>query len=256
MRLTTFQPSALLQNEVECYIIVENETVLPYNVLPDTALVLGFQYKGRLSLIRDNHSITLSPSGITGLQNNFRVFKNIEPTGSILVRFKPGGAAALFALPIHELFEQSIPLNAIINAHQIRLVEEQICEVQSDGERIGIIENFLFSIRRKFDTDPLVSAAIQFIKESAGNIRIGDLTKLLNTSTSPLEKRFRSIVGCSPKKYAAIVRFRRLMENDNTGIIPSERAYDAGYFDQAHFIKDFKRFTGQTPEHFFSTRSF
>lgn len=256
MRFTTIQPSAPLQNEVESFIIVENETELPYNVLPDTALVLGFQYKGRLSLISGDQNIPLSASGITGLQNNFRVFRNIEPTGSILVRFKPGGGASLFALPIHELFEQSIPLDAIISDQQIRIVEEQICEVQSDSERINIVENFLLSIKRKFDIDHLVSAAIQFINESAGNIRITDLTKLLNTSASPLEKRFRSIVGCSPKKYASIVRFRKIMEQDNKNLHPSERAYEAGYFDQAHFIKDFKRFTGQTPEHFFSTRSF
>ncbi|SKB27202.1 helix-turn-helix domain-containing protein [Daejeonella lutea] len=256
MRFTTIQAQASLQNEVESFIIVENETELPYNVLPDTALVLGFQYKGRLSLISDNKSIPLSASGITGLQNKVRVFRNLEPSGSVLVRFKPGGAAALFALPIHELFEQSIPLDAIISPHQIRIVEEQISEVQTDRERISIIENFLLSIKRKFDTDSLVSAAIQCINESAGNIRIGDLAKLLNSSSSPLEKRFRSVVGCSPKKYASIVRFRRVMTDDHKGLLPSERAYEAGYFDQAHFIKDFKRFTGQTPEHFFSSRSF
>jgi len=256
MRFISLQPSAPLQNEVECFIIVENETVLPYKVLPDTALVLGFQYKGRLSLISNDQNIHLSASGITGLQNNFRVFKNIEPTGSVLVRFKPGGAAALFALPIHELFEQSIPLNMIICAHKIQLVEEQISEAQSDTERIGIIETFLQSIRRKYDTDPLVNAAIRLIKESSGIIRIADLARHLNTSASPLEKRFRSIVGCSPKKYAAIVRFRRVMENNSMLTTPAERAYNAGYFDQAHFIKDFKRFTGQTPEYFFSVRSF
>lgn len=70
---------------------------------------------------------------------------------------------------------------------------------------------------------------------------------MLNTGASPLEKRFRQIAGCSPKKFASIVRFQSVitaLENDNT----AAAEYLLGFYDQAYFIKDFKRYTDLTPE--------
>lgn len=82
-----------------------------------------------------------------------------------------------------------------------------------------------------------------------------DLADSLNSSPSAFEKRFRRVVGASPKKFATIVRFQSLLEQYPLVKDAAELGYLAGYYDQAHFIKDFKRFTGCTPEQFFRSRS-
>ena len=256
MRFETFQPCEALRNEIACFIISENDSEQPYIVLPDTALVMGFQYKGRLSSLINDEAHELATSGITGLQNGFRLFKNIHATGSILVRFKPGGASAFFRLPVHELFDQSLSLDGLISRRVVSIIEEQLQAACSDTARIRIIEAFLLSRRHSPNPDPLVMNAVALIQRAGGNIRIAQLARELYTSSSPLEKRFRSRIGATPKKYAAIIRFRNIISAGQAAKSPANGAFEAGYFDQAHFIKDFRRFTGTTPGQFFSAKNF
>lgn len=102
--------------------------------------------------------------------------------------------------------------------------------------------------------DELIVSATGLIKQHAGNIKITVLTKKLNISQAQLEKRFRRIVGASPKKYASIVRFRHVMSLAETATSMTSLGLEAGYFDQAHFIKDFKSLTGATPNRFFKSK--
>ena len=81
-----------------------------------------------------------------------------------------------------------------------------------------------------------------------------DLAKQLHISQSPLEKRFRKIVGTSPKKFSSIVRFKHTIQYYNPQSSLTELGYEAGFYDQAHFIKEFKKFTGENPESFFSSK--
>ncbi len=100
--------------------------------------------------------------------------------------------------------------------------------------------------------DKLVSAALSIIHTNKGNIKIRELCTQLYTSQSPLEKRFRKAVGASPKKYASIVRFKHLLNQYPSATSLTGLGYEAGFYDQAHFIKEFKTFTGLTPENYFS----
>ena len=64
------------------------------------------------------------------------------------------------------------------------------------------------------------------------------------------EKRFRKVVGTTAKKFASIVRFNSVLDHMNETKSLSEICYENHFFDQAHFIKDFKQFTGDTPDNF------
>jgi methylphosphotriester-DNA--protein-cysteine methyltransferase len=104
------------------------------------------------------------------------------------------------------------------------------------------------------EPDKLVLAALALIHRSKGNIRIKELTEQLFISQSPLEKRFRQVVGASPKKFASIVRLKNIIQQYDTVNSLTELGYENGFYDQAHFIKEFKAFTGDTPEKFFSDK--
>jgi len=58
------------------------------------------------------------------------------------------------------------------------------------------------------------------------------------------------VVGTTAKKFASIVRFNTVLDNLNETKTLTEICYEKNFFDQAHFIKDFKQFTGDTPENF------
>lgn len=250
-RFDQYIPSSVLRPYIKYFTISESEHEDTYKVLPGTSLVMGFQYQGRLSYLAEGMENRLSAAGITGLHNRFRVFRNSEKTGSILVYFNEAGASSFFKNPLHELFSESLSLDHFIPQPLLDDIREQLSEARTDKERIDVIERFLISRLGSSDTDLLVVSAIQLIKQSKGSIRMKDLAAKLTISQSPLEKRFRKIVGASPKKFASIVRLNAVISKFPKAKSLTEMGYECGYYDQAHFIKDFRLFTGETPEQFF-----
>lgn len=250
MKSNIYFPSDVLKPYIKKITIEESLLEQTYSVLPDTSLVMGFQYKGRVSIMENGEKILLCPNGITGLIDTFRVFTNTNNIASILVYFTETGAYNFFSNPINELFNKSESLDNFIKPLKIRDIGEQLYEANSDAERINIVENFLISELDLEKSDLLISSAINKINQCKGNIRISQLSKELFLSSSALEKRFRKVVGTSPKKFSKIVRIKNTIDEMRVAELYNKSFYENIYFDQAHFIKDFKVFTGLTPKQF------
>jgi methylphosphotriester-DNA--protein-cysteine methyltransferase len=144
-----------------------------------------------------------------------------------------------------------VSLDHLVQRGKVCAIEEELAAADNNNQRILIVERFLLSELKKTQSDALVSEAIKKIKLSKGDIKVKELLASLPISRDPFEKRFRKITGTSPKHFAAIIRLKNLIENYTDAISFTEAAYSAGYYDQAHFIKDFRAFTGQTPHDFF-----
>ena len=254
MKFETYIPCDQLKPYVKSFVIQETVEEKTYKVLPDTGLVIGLQYKGRLSYLNEGKEIRLSVSGITGLRDSYKIFKNTPHIGTVLIFFKEAGAVPFFRQPLHELFRESISLDNFMLRSELLLLEEALCEAKSDMERIQVTEKFLISRMKTTLPDQLVLTALSIIHRTKGNIRIKELAAELNISQSPLEKRFRQTVGTSPKKFASIVRIKNTIQQYNPENSLTELGYEVGFYDQAHFIKEFKTFTGDSPENFFSQK--
>ena len=237
---------------IKAFAISESAEEQTYKVLPGTGLVIGFQYKGKLSRIENEKSRPLNSAGLTGLHDSFHVFKNAADTGTLLVYFKEAGAAQFFNMPLHEFFKESISLENFMLRSELLIVEEKLSESKTNEKRIKIIEQFLMARMQLKEPDNLVLAALSLIHKTKGTIKMQELLKQLHISQSPLEKRFRRVVGASPKKFASIVRFKHTIQNYNSQNSLTALGYESGFYDQAHFIKAFKNFTGETPETFFT----
>lgn len=250
MRFEKIYPSESLRPYIRYYAISEASETNTYKVFPSTGLVMGFQYLGKLSSIKNHSENRLASSGITGLQESFRIFKNDGAIGTVLVYFTEIGASRFFKIPINEFYSESVSLENFINKYEIEKTEESLAKTTSDSDRIKIIETFLLSQIIEKQEDKLVLEAIKSIYISKGTLKIKELADSLFISQSPFEKRFRKIVGTSPKKFASLVRFNSVLETMNSEKPLTEIGYENNYFDQSHFIKDFKQFTGETPEKF------
>lgn len=243
------QPVVPLRPYIRHLAVSYAEIAKSYNVLPDTALVVGFQFSGSLSHIVENIEQALDNSGITGLLDRYRIFKNKAGTGSVLIVFTETGASNFLKVPLHELFGKSLSLEHFFSSAAIQETREMLEAARDDNERLTVVENFLLRQFRERKCDQLVAGALHYIHHSKGTIRMAALAELLHTSQSPLEKRFRAVVGASPKKFAGIVRARQVMDaltNNSQNLAE----HLLSYYDQAHFIKDFKRFSSMTPEHY------
>jgi AraC-like DNA-binding protein len=250
MRFDKFIPTERLRPYIKYFAVSENEFENEYKILPSTGLVVGFQYKGQLAIMRDNKENKLSSAGITGISDSFKVFKNSADIGTILVYFTETGFTHFASHPVNELFNISLPLDDIFKKDIVAEVEEKLALATTDKHRIKIIEQFLLSRIRDIKADKLITEAVTLIYQSKGAIRIKELNEQLFISQSAFEKRFRKVVGTTPKKFASIIRFNAALDSLNKARSLTELCYENNFFDQSHFIRDFKQFTGDTPENF------
>ncbi len=137
--------------------------------------------------------------------------------------------------------------------HEVAEILELLSEARTNLQRIAIMEAFLEDRIASHKTDLVVAHAIRLIKEQRGTGRMKDLARALNISQDPFEKRFRALVGSTPKQYASVIRLRDVISRYPSFSTLTEASLDAGYFDQSHFIRDFKLFTGQPPKEFFKS---
>lgn len=254
MKNIVYIPRDILKPFVSSIAIVESDEGAEYSVLPGTGLVMGFQYSGSISTIQSNGHSLLASAGISGLSDQRSIFRNAAGTGSVLVYFRAGGASPFFREPLHALFRESVSLDNFVVRAELLCLQEQLCEARSDRQRVNAVEQFLVNRLSTTPPDALVLAALDTIHKTKGNIRIAMLAKQLHTSQSPLEKRFRKAVGTSPKKYASIVRLNNVLQLGKRDASLTDIAYEAGFYDQAHFIKEFRTSTGESPEQFFKAR--
>ncbi|HEY5368851.1 MAG TPA: helix-turn-helix domain-containing protein [Hanamia sp.] len=250
MKFDKIIPTDRLKPYIKYLAISENSDEHTYKVFPSTGIVIGFQYKGQLAALQDNTKITLNKAGITGLSDSFKIFKNSTNIGTILVFFSETGITHFSNNPANELFNQSISLDNLFDKDLVTQTEEKLSNAKTDNERIKIVELFLLAELKEREKDKLIVEAVKLIYESKGAIRIKELNEKLFISQSPFEKRFRKIVGTSPKKFSSIVRFNAVLNNLGNIKSLTELCYEHNFFDQAHFIKDFKQYTGDTPKNF------
>jgi AraC-like DNA-binding protein len=164
------------------------------------------------------------------------------------VRFRPSVAELFFRLPMHQLTDRTVPLPDIWDG--AALLECLVAEAPTAADRISRLEAVLLErLRRAPEPAPAIRQAIGFIARTAGTRSVRELAETVGLGGRHLERRFRDAVGVSPKLFSRVVRFRRalaLLRRPNRPPWP-QLAAEAGYFDQAHLIREVRALAGTTP---------
>jgi AraC-like DNA-binding protein len=253
MKIEKFFPSVALMPFVKEFLIIESDLETGSNLLPDTSIVMAFRFMGNVQNEEGEKKEAIPANAITGLRRSARRLFYSRATANLLVVFNEGGTAAFSRIPAHELFGLTISSENLFRSAELNEILERLAEARSNRDRVDVVEAFL---RRKLtNTQPvaLISNAIQLIKQQSGIIRIRDLAISLHISQDAFEKRFRTLIGSTPKQYASIIRLRNLIGKYPSYHSLTEASYEAGYFDQSHFIKEFRLFTGRAPKDFFKS---
>jgi AraC-like DNA-binding protein len=220
-------PTAALASWVECFWTRSvDASVGMTRVLPDGCADFIFELRGGEAMA-------------VGMMTKPFLFESHEPADLVGVRFRPGRAAAFLRIPLAELTDARVTLR----------------DVWRDApERITIpaLEAALLQ-RLAPDRDPRVDAAVEKIIRGAG--RIEEIAREIGISRQHLARQFQHHVGVSPKTFARLMRFRRLLsalpENPDWADVAAQH----GYYDQAHLIDEFRELAGETPNAFhFSNR--
>jgi AraC-like DNA-binding protein len=230
--------------------VVSIERVLSHGhssqVLPSAGAVLGLQLSGRIL----SPEGPLSAFGVTGIPDSVRHYRYDGVTETFLVRFRAQGATCL-GVPADMLRGRSLSLDELWEApKRVRAsgLMDALLTATDTTRRVALLEEFLISL--PFRRDLRLERALQRLGQAGldeGRVRVAVVAGELGLSERQLERLFLERVGVSPKHYARLRRFERAARLTRDGRASSEVAFATGYADQAHFIREFRRFTGTTP---------
>lgn len=188
-------------------------------------------------------------SGMQGPSSTNARYRACENTGIFGIDFSPFAIPFLFSMPATELTNQFVDLKILLGRKGQEL-EERIFLAPTDQERVRLATHFLESSLTMAGPSYVLEAVVR-LTSCKGLIRIPALVKELSISQRQLERSFLDMVGFPPKTYARILRFEAVLARFQQGDSLTELALAGGYFDQAHFIHDFREFTGLPPKRYF-----
>lgn len=257
MKFQIVQPSGFLKNYIKNYCFMESDIYdadVMERVIPTENIQLMFHYKNPFVVFHSNDTVIKQPrSIISGLSDNYSDVSTAGETGVVFISFHPSGACHFFNFPLSEIENQSVDMTDIYNT-EIKQIEELLYLKDTIREKVTVIESFLI---RRYSPIPshdglLIQKGVEIVKNCKGQTNAKNLSDCLYTTPKTLERKFSKYLGKTTKQIIKLIRFQGVLQDLSVSknINLTEYAYRNGYFDQSHFIKDFKTYCGYTPKDF------
>jgi len=200
----------------------------------------------------DGHTkLPVPPAFVTGSHTASYVSEMPAGEPAMAVHFLPGGAFPFLGIPLGDLENAHVGLDQIWGSTGIEL-HERLIGAPTAAARFGILETFLLSRRSSTRRHPGVAEALAAI-EANPSIQMAEIRDLAGVTTKRLIVLFRAEIGLSPKAYARIRRLQAALRLLGS-MSGAQVAAEIGYFDQAHFVREFRSFTGMTPTQYTEQR--
>ncbi|MES1216781.1 MAG: AraC family transcriptional regulator [Bacteroidota bacterium] len=188
----------------------------------------------------------------SGIRNNYITIPSGKDSEMFVINFHKGKAYPFVQMPLNELTDCVIDGNLVLS-NDIMNVREMILSVSLITQKFYIVEKFLLKkFSDKLIVNPFIEFAVNKIIEDPSQVSIEHISNKVGYSQKHLIRLFKDNVGVTPKGFLKIIRFQKAIQEiaatkkiDWTGI-----AFESGYYDQAHFINDFKAFSGFTPSQY------
>jgi AraC-like DNA-binding protein len=253
MKYHEYTPHPILQDSVKCFWIHEatygSETT--QDITPDGCVELIFNFGSPYRLLTTTPPTVLPAAVIVGFQSKTMPILLQGTLKVVAARLFAWGALALLQDNVNTLTNTVAALGTEWDS-LVHVLKSQVTQGRYE-QATKTLEEFLIrqALVRTYDLK-LIHAAAKLLHHTKGECRISELAEYCQASARQLERGFRRAIGTSPKGFARTLRFyeaqRRLMFNPDADL--TQLTYECGYFDQAHFIKDFKAFTRRTPSEY------
>lgn len=253
-----FHPAEVLAPLVECYFAWESEGLLEKEFVVESppsgfcSMVINYGDPYFLQNIKYK-KLAVPRQFVSGMSIYSYKLSLSGRIGLVGIVLKPAALSTLFQLQAYELTEERIDAYQLLHQPYVHKYVEQIKQAEGTVQKIKLLEDFVFHHYHIVKPEPdYIDQAANMIIEKNGMLHIQDLLKDSCMSRRTFERRFFQKVGLSPKYYARIRRIGFLCN-----LIAGKRKvnwpdvfYEAEFYDQAHFIKDFEEFTGRTPQQY------
>jgi AraC-like DNA-binding protein len=241
------EPSAHLSRFVECFWLMDSEgaaDVMCQKIIPDGYPELIFHYGDPYKIDLSREWVLQSRQLVAGQIRRFFYLQNTGVSGMIGVKLQPAALHILYGVNMFGLQGKVADLRDILS--EIKVTRPAL--ENFDGICREIEDQLL---NHQNSSGSPVEEVIKLIQEKHGMLDVGELSNQTGYSKRTLERLFKIQVGLSPKLYSRIVRlsyiFECVKEEDYSW---ASIAYQAGFTDQSHLIKNFKEFTGEDPSRY------
>jgi AraC-like DNA-binding protein len=248
-----YTPHAQLQDFINCIMVIHAEvgpesSVCIYPPTPQSSLF--FYINDCIKVRKEGESnFVLQPrSVVVGLQS-MRVELDVNRSHkAVRVGFHPGGMYRLLGFSMTEMIDGSYNAHDVFG-NEVKQVDEKLQEAETFDEIKDVVEQFLLqkvsSLKRML---PFDHAMLELLRVN-GNVSMEEIASLACLSLRQFERVSKERIGVSPKLYARLVRFSRAyrLYERSPQLNWTSIAYQCGYFDQMHLIRDFKEFAGVAP---------
>ncbi|CAL1520865.1 helix-turn-helix domain-containing protein [Chitinophaga sp. MM2321] len=177
----------------------------------------------------------------------------------IAVNFTPTGVFRLTGIDLDSFTDQIVDAETIFGT-EINQLHEQLIAAKDQSTALRLIDNYLYlkAAKRKKENKSHILESVSILKNNAAGISVKMLQKATNTSPSTLERSFKSEIGMTPKMYQRLLRFNQARQyiDENHCTDWWEIVVLFAFYDQSHFISEFRFFAGQTPMQYLQTISF
>lgn len=234
-----FAPSAPLQPFVECLWSVKTEAVVPaYVVPPDGCVDIVYSEHGGLAAV-----------GAMTTQQTMTLPAGEEVVG---IRFRPGLGRAFLRVPPGQITDLLVPLEDVWGRAG-RELHRQLEDAPSLIERVALLAGAARATQTQVNA---LHQAISAMVAAEGEADLDNVAGQANLSPRQFRRRVHEESGLTPKHLCRVLRFRRALRLLDGGKVWSaaDLAAECGYYDQAHFIKDFREFQGCTPGEYTAAR--
>jgi AraC-like DNA-binding protein len=186
---------------------------------------------------------------LSGAHSQYQVISTAAQAFVIGVHFRPGGGFPFLRMPAGELRDISVPLDALWGRGAIDL-RDQLLEAATHEARFEILERVLLAeLTRGLHRHGAVGFALRQFLAAPHTTTISAVTERIGLSPKRFIQVFRDETGFTPKVFCRIRRFQQALDlmEGRKNVEWAKIALDCGYFDQAHFIHDFRAFSGINP---------
>jgi AraC-like DNA-binding protein len=204
-----------------------------------------------------NDEVTRMPASlIAGVHSEYMVIDTSDLEEIIGMQFWPGGFVPFFAIPADEFSNAQISLEAVWGREACDL-RNRVREATSPPEKFRVLESTMLArAQGRLVRHCAVTFALQQFQSFPHTSRIADVTEHVGLSSRRFAQVFREQVGVTPKFYCRIRRFQQAIRQISLGhdVNWTEIALSCGYFDQSHFVNDFRAFSGINPTTYVASR--